>query len=289
MAIQLRVRYYEGLKFIYSVTFGIKVLKVMHIQFIVSIFIMSFFHLTAQVAGDPLSGSYSGFHNGDALSLVIQDPVGNMYSGLMKDSYQSYSLSLMKTGNTIQGTATESSLNLVFQVSGTIPARYADQLILTLAIDVQGTTAVMEIAFSKQSHPTSSAHTVIIMPAMPGGAQHPVQLVGTWTKEELYQSGYGDNYMGAGFSQSMTFLSNGHMAEAGSSAHISGSNYSGQSSGGNNGIIPGVIWYALDNQLYLLVTENGVTQTYHLGRFFVEGNNLLITGTNGEKTLMHKN
>lgn len=260
----------------------------MRIQFIVAIVIMSLFHLTAQVAGDPLSGSYSGSHNGDALFLVIQDPVGNMYSGLMKDSYQSYSLSLVKSGNTIQGTATESSLNLVFQVSGTIPARPTDQLVLTLAIEVQGTPAVMEIAFSKQSHTTSST-LIPTSPTLPGGAQHPVQLVGTWTKEELYQSGYGDNYMGAGFSQSMTFLSNGHMAEAGSSAHISGSNYSGQSSGGNSGVIPGVLWYALDNQLYLLVTENGVTQTYHLGRFFVEGNNLLITGTNGEKTLMHKN
>ena len=120
----------------------------------------------------------------------------------------------------------------------------------------------------------------------PSGASHPQELLGTWTKEELYQSGQGDSYMGASASESMTFLAGGRMAESGSSATISGSNYSGQSSGQGTGVIPGLVWYTIGNQLYLQVTENGQTQNVHLGKYYVENNNMLITGTNGEKILL---
>ena len=113
-------------------------------------------------------------------------------------------------------------------------------------------------------------------------------MIGTWTKEELYQSGYGDAYMGAGTSQSMTFLQGGRMAEAGSSSYISGSDYNGQSSDDGGGVIPGVIWYTIGNQLYMQGTENGRTQTVHLGKYYIENNNMLITGTNGEKILLTK-
>ncbi|HSF89687.1 MAG TPA: hypothetical protein VLA46_09735, partial [Saprospiraceae bacterium] len=94
--------------------------------------------------------------------------------------------------------------------------------------------------------------------------------------------------MGAGFSQSMTFLANGQLSEGGSFATMSGSNYSGQSTGQGAGVIPGVKWYTIGNQLYMQVTENGQTQEVHLGRYYVENNNMLITGTNGEKILLKR-
>ncbi len=243
----------------------------------------------SQISLDPLSGTYSGFSNGDAISLNLQPPSGNAYTGIMKDSYQTYAVALTRNGSAVQGSATESSLGLVFQISGVL---IANQLNLNFAIELQGMKTTMDISFTKEDGAGQAERSMMTNQLnlnFPAGAEHPTALVGRWTKEELYQSGSGDNYMGAGFSQSTTFLSNGQMAEAGSNAHISGSNYSGQSSGGNNDVVPGVLWYTQGNQLYLLVTENGVTQTLHLGKFYIEDQNMLITGTNGEKILMRKN
>lgn len=240
--------------------------------------------INAQTPADPLPGHYTGFFNGDNISLTLQPPSGNAYAGTMKDSYQTYTVSLERHGSQVVGTATESSMGLVFQVKGSI---VENQLNLNFQIVVEGTKAEMDIVFTKAG--TSSAGGAAqLSPQLPANAEHPTALVGTWTKEELYQSGYGDNYMGGGFSQSMTLLANGQVAEGGSNAYISGSNYSGQSSGTANGVIAGVLWYTQGNQIYLLVTEKGVTQTYHLGRYYIEGQSLLITGTNGEKILMQR-
>jgi hypothetical protein len=94
--------------------------------------------------------------------------------------------------------------------------------------------------------------------------------------------------MGAGFSQSMTFLPDGHIAEGASSAYMSGSYYSGQSTGQGSGIIQGLAWYAIGNKLFLQITERGQLQTVQLGTYYIEGNNMLITGTNGEKLLLSR-
>ena len=69
---------------------------------------------------------------------------------------------------------------------------------------------------------------------------------------------------------------------------MSGSNYSGQSTGQGGGIIPGAAWYTIGNQLYLMFTENGQTQNVALGKYYVEGNNMLLTGSNGEKILLSR-
>lgn len=257
---------------------------------IVILFVLSLLSVKvlSQTPSDPLPGNYSGFYNGDALSLVMYAPEGNNYSGTLNDSYQTFSVNLTRSGTTVKGTATESSHGLVFRVSGSI---MDNQLQLQLDIDIQGTPVSMNLTLSKEGAIQASGSTLTSGGAqinLPANAQHPSSLIGTWKKEELYQSGYGDNYMGAGFSQSMTLLPDGQMADAGSNSYISGSNYSGQSSDSNYNVIPDVRWYTIDNQLYLIGFENGAVQTVHLGRWYVEGNNLLITGTNGEKILLQR-
>jgi hypothetical protein len=120
----------------------------------------------------------------------------------------------------------------------------------------------------------------------PQGATFPAALHGKWIKSETYNSGYGDNYMGSTYTQSMTFFSDGGMGDGGSSATMSGNNYSGSSSGEGSGRLPGVGWYAIKNNLYLIAFAEGKWQSVHLGTWYAENNALLITGANGEKQLL---
>jgi len=238
---------------------------------------------------DLLSGDYYAVFNGDNMSLNVEHESGSSYKGLMKDSYQTYQLTLDLSGVAVSGVATESTLGLTFQVTGQVQTA---QLALRFSIEVQGEQKSMDVAFNRSGSapdkPSEHLPQILDEVIFPSGAAHPQELIGTWTKEELYQSGYGDSYMGAGSSQSMTLLEGGRMAEAGSSSYISGSNYNGQSSAGGGGVIPGIGWYTIGNQLYIQVNENGQTQSTHLGRYYVENNSMLITGTNGEKILLTK-
>lgn len=260
----------------------------MRIALLISFFFCSLL-LQAQtsVSNDPLSGQYHANLNGDEIILGINLKAGTSYIGTMTDSHQKYSLNLELSNNiNVTGTAKEYSMGLQFDVTGILDG---DQLSLTFSITVGNEQNQMKIDFAREGSIANGATgTSQTMPALPKDATHPRELIGTWTKEELYQSGYGDNYMGAGFSQSMTFLEDGNLSEGGSSATMSGSNYSGQSTGQGSGIIPGVKWYTIGNQLYMQGTENGQTQEIHLGKYYIENGNMLITGTNGEKVLLKK-
>ncbi len=234
------------------------------------------------------AGHYSAKVDESNLTLIIEPKLAATYTGVLNDGFTSLTLELELTGSTFTGLGKESSTGVEMNVNGEVKG---DQLHFNLVLDPYGEEDDFEVDFTRDnanqkdaaigSNQTSDVN-------FPAGATHPQELLGTWTKEELYQSGYGDAYMGAGSSQSMTFLSGGRMADAGSSSYISGSNYSGQSSGEGGGVIPGVTWYTIGNQLYMQGMENGQMQSVHLGKYYIENNNMLITGTNGEKVLLTK-
>ena len=236
------------------------------------------------------AGHYSAMVNGEKITLTIQHKDGPSYTGTLHDGYTTMDLVLTLSGNMFEGIATVPSQSVNIGVDGEIDG---DQLIFYFIVDPYGEEADDEIIFSRDATssttPTTNSAPVNVAVVFPSGATHPKEMFGTWTKEELYQSGYGDAYMGAGTTQSMTFLAEGRMADAGSSSYISGSDYSGQSSGQGGGVIPGVSWYTIGNQLYLQASENGQTQNIHLGKYYIENNNMLITGTNGEKVLLTRN
>lgn len=251
------------------------------------IVMLPFVRLLAQTS-DPVAGHYTASLNEDPLTLILEQQSGDTYTGTMKDSYQTYTMNLRRSGNMITGTATEASLGLQFEVSGQIQGV---QLPLRFTVDFMGEKTTMDIAFSKTgpvASPVSGGPPSLSDIVFPSDATHPGEIMGTWAKEEMYQSGYGDNFMGAGFTQSMTFLPNGRLADGGSAAYMSGSHYSAQSGGQGDGVIPGLAWYTIGNQIYLLAMENGQTQTLHLGKYYVENNHMLITGNNGEKILLSR-
>jgi hypothetical protein len=244
-------------------------------------------HSQANTGTVRFAGHYSAKVDESNLTLIIEPKVGTTYTGILNDGYTSLTLELEQTGTSFTGIGKESSTGVEMNVAGGIEG---DKLLFTLIVDPYGDGEDVEINFTRDNSGYEEAPGVSnqIQHAIdfPPGATHPQEMLGTWTKEELYQSGYGDSYMGAGSSQSMTFLSGGRMAEAGSSSYISGSNYSGQSEGEGGGVIPDVTWYTIGNQLYMQGIENGQLQNIHLGKYYVENNNMLITGTNGEKILL---
>ncbi len=232
------------------------------------------------------SGTYYGTVNGDAVVMnLLQDDT--TVSGDMKDSQQTYVISGTVTGNSFSGTAVESTNTLNF---GLTAERMDAVLNCKLIVEMNGERAevpfTVEKAMAKESE-TASTQTEKIPEKIlfPAGVTFPVALQGKWTKSETYNSGSGDNYMGSTFSQSMTFYADGSISDNGSSATMSGSDYSGQSADNGTGKIPGVGWYTKGKNLYIIAYAEGKWQSVLLGTWYAENNALLITGSNGNKEL----
>jgi hypothetical protein len=246
-------------------------------------------HAQTSEGSDLLTGNYTASFNEDKLYLSLERKSGSAYAGVMEDSYQTYTLNLRLSGTSVSGTAVESSMNLNFDVAGRVQG---EQLSLSFSFEVAGEKNTMDVVFLRQgADAPSTLNLDDEMPSklsFPSGASHPQEVSGAWAKEEMYNSGSGDSFMGTGFSQTMTLLPDGHIAEGASSSYMSGSYYSGQSTGEGSGIIPGLAWYTMGNKFFLQITENGQLQTVPLGTFYVEGSNMLITGGNGEKLLLSR-
>ena len=123
---------------------------------------------------------------------------------------------------------------------------------------------------------------------LPSGATHDPMVVGKWVQESNYSSGYGDNAFAGMSIQSIIFYADGTIADGGSRAMISGSNYGGDSGNSQQQAIKGVSWYTKTQQLYLVATENGKTETVLLGKYYIEKGAMLLTGQNGKKILLQK-
>lgn len=229
------------------------------------------------------NGTYNGVVNGDPVRMTLSQN-GDAVTGQLRDSYQTYVITGSASGNLLEGAAKESNTGLEFGLSARLES---ETLSGKLVLEAEGATAEVPFVLTREgANPTVSAAGAPI--PFPSGAQHPAELCGGWTQNESYNSGSGDAFMGANFSQSMAFLPGGGLADGGSRASMSGSDYYGQSSGSGSGLLEGVGWYALGNQLYLLVFHQGSWQPVHLGRWYVEGNNLLITGANNQKLLLSR-
>lgn len=234
------------------------------------------------------TGTYYGTANGDNVVMTLEQ-TGNAVTGFMEDSYQHFDIVGTADESQFLGTATENTLQLEFELQA---IKTGDRLDCKLLIDAFGTTSESDFFVEKTAqNANATAEQVNAAPSaipFPSDATFPAALSGTWTQNESYNSGSGDNFMGANFSQSMTFHSDGTLSEGGSSASMSGSNYSNQSSGAGSGKMDGVGWYAKQKNFYLIVFNNGSWTSVHVGTWYAENNHLLITGENGEKLLLSR-
>lgn len=234
------------------------------------------------------TGTYIGSANGDQVRLTLAQN-GETVTGEMKDSYQFFEIAGTAKGLRFTGTATERTLQLQFDF---FAVQSGDLLECKLSIEISGTTNESDFTLQKEDESqvveTDQSNAVSTKIPFPKDATFPAALVATWTQNESYNSGSGDNFMGANFSQSTTFYNDGTISEGGSSASVSGSNYSGQSTGSGSGKVEGAGWYAKQKELYIIVNNNGKWESYLLGTWYTENNHLLLTTVKGEKILLNK-
>jgi hypothetical protein len=253
----------------------------MQLTSFISILILSPMSLISQ---NVFVGKYTGQVNGDNIEMTLQNNGVNSLNGNMKDSQQSYTVNASTNGNKLTGTALESTMGLTFVLDGTLSG---NQISMKMTIEVGGQSNTMLVNFTKQGGSVSQATPQYSKPKLPSNASNDPNLVGNWVKQEHYNSGYGSDAMSGSFSQSMILFANGSVSDGGSRAGVSGSNYSG-SSEGEGQALPNVLWYNIGNQLYLQATENGQSQTVHLGKYYIENGKMLITGANGNKLFLTK-
>ena len=235
------------------------------------------------------NGTFTGLVNGDNAVMVLKVQ-GTKVQGTLKDTYQTFKISGDINGNRLAGDAIEESLGLQTAILGELKG---DEAFMKLVVNFLGQTSETPFQLIRQNKSGSALkaegtpHKPLV--SVPAGGNLDARIVGSWTKNETYNSGYGDNFMGANFSQTMTFLGDGRLAEGASSASMSGSNYSGRSSGGGNNILEGVVWYTKGKNLYLSIKQNAQTQDVLLGSYYIENGKMLITGQDGTKLLLIKN
>ena len=238
-------------------------------------------------------GTYSGQLNGDPVKLILQKLDSKQYKGSMEDSQQKFIINADLKASQLVGFANEESIGLSFQF---IAKMNQHQINVSLFSAEIGMTEPLVFDLQKNQQQTVSnssdqpGEKISTKPLdfkFPKEAQHNQELSGIWRKEDQYNSGFGDNYMGASSSQKLILYSNGSVADGGSQTTISGSNYLGQSEGTFQAL-PNVFWYNVSNQLYLVSIEEGKTNTVHLGKYYIENGAMLITSSNGTKSLFYK-
>lgn len=236
-------------------------------------------------------GTYHGQVNGDPVKLILNVVNTNHYQGTMEDSQQKFMIDAELKESKLSGIATESSMGLNFQFNARLDNHQLTVSLFSEEIGMKEALVFMLERAQLQTTPgtTSTSSTIekVSNFKFPKEAQRHENLVGIWRKEEQYNSGFGDNYMGASSSQKLILFANGAVADGGSQTTISGSNYLGQHTGEFQAL-PNVYWYNISNQLYLVSIDDGKTNTVHLGKYFIENGAMLITNSNGAKSLFYK-
>jgi len=231
---------------------------------------------------NPYVGRFTGTLQGDPISLELASDGPGRLSGQMHDSQQSFVVRAETDNGSIHGTASESTYGITLNLAGKFSG---NTLTLTFTLDGMEMEG-FDVAFTRSADGQSTS--------LPTGAvakddrQRDPALVGTWVNEKIYNSGYGDNFMGSTTITRITLARDGRVYEGASSTTIGGSNYTGQSNGQGGGEVTGVRWYTQDREIWFSVTQEGTTQQARMGRYAIDGANMLVTADNGEKLLFRK-
>ena len=231
----------------------------------------------SSLAAQDFSGTYTGTYNGDPVVLKLSTTAANTYTGTINDSQMTYEVAAQSTGKNLKGTCTEKSLGLNLQLSGVLNGTS-----LSLNLSMMGAIITFDLKkvgaqVAVVAAPSQSIHS---------DARRDPAVVGRWTHQSNYNSGYGQGSMSS--ESVMIFYADGRLADGGSRTVTSGSDWSGSSSDQGSGVVEGVIWYTKGGQLYLQSVINGKTETQLLGKYYIEDGKMLITAQNGNKMLLYK-
>lgn len=236
-------------------------------------------HISSVKAQD-FSGTYNGIYNGDPVVLTLASAGSNTYKGTLNDTHLTYEVAAQATGKNLKGTCSEKSMGLSLEMTGILNGST-----LSLNLSMMGAEIAVELkkAGAAPKPATAAAST---QPKLPAGAQHDPALIGRWVRQSNYNSGYGQGSMSS--ESVMILLADGRLSDGGSRTVTSGSDWSGTSSQEGSGVVEGVLWYNKGKQLFLQVTANGKTETQLLGSYYIEHNNMLVTGQDGTKVLFYR-
>ena len=249
------------------------------------LFLFSLEMMNCVYAQSPFSGTYKGYYNNETIELTLNQVRDNQLNGKLSDASSIYNVVAEFEGNRFAGDAHNPGLGLKPVILGELKNGV---LSIVLVFEIAGTRSEIKVDMQKVPEQKGDENLATTPISIPKNATNDNKFIGTWVKEENYNSGAGSDFMGSTFSQSLTFFEDGTLADNGSAATISGNNYLGQSKSNESIKTPGVVWYTRSNQLYLGVVQNGIQQEVQLGRFYIENGNMLITSSNGTKMLLHK-
>ena len=234
-----------------------------------------------------MEGNYTGAINGATITLSLKKQGDDNYVGTMQDEQQTYAVTAQKEGNCLKGNAVENNLQINIIVSGCLQNNQID---MSFDFSNVGLAQTQKVLFTKNG----SQNTKVVSNQKTATTQNSsnterdLNVAGVWKQEQLYNSGSGDGFFGGSFTQKVVFYNDGGIADGGSQATMSGSDYSGSSSSGYGTKAPGVSWSTQNKHLFITVTQNGQTQTVDVGKYYVENGKMLITSQNGTKTLLLK-
>ncbi|MDX1908069.1 MAG: hypothetical protein SF053_13620 [Bacteroidia bacterium] len=225
------------------------------------------------------AGTYTGTASGEPLTLTITPGDGKILTGKLDDGYQAFDFEAVTKGDSFIGKATLAQNNILVPFTG---ARNAETLTGTLT--VQGQQIAVTLQKQADNSPADPAAPPQDTPPTASRETRDPALAGTWE----YQENRSDPFGGSSFNQRMVLFADGGFGDGGSDASVSGGGGSGLSTDNTVTRIPGVTWYTRGSDLYLTATQNGKTETEKLGKYFIQGGNMMITTDDGRKILFYR-
>ncbi|MBI1226980.1 MAG: hypothetical protein GC192_17245 [Bacteroidetes bacterium] len=231
------------------------------------------------------SGQYNGEYNGDAVQLTLESAGTSKWSGVMTDSEQTYKITATSQGKDLSGKAACEALGISLDLSGRLNGNVLDLKMSFMGVEMP--VALQRSGTTKTPTTNAPSGKTGAMPKLPANAKHDPALVGTWERQENYNSGAGmDGYYSN--SSFLAFNADGTLSDLGGETMVGSNAGSGRAGSGGSGIVPGVKWYTENKGLFLVATDGVQTETARLGRYYIENGTLLITADNGTKQLFYK-
>jgi len=219
------------------------------------------------------SGKYTGNYEGNPIVLALNSSGDNLYDGELNDGTNTFSVTGTGVGPQIKGECKELRSGLTMTMLGTLENGH-----LSLSLGIAGIMLSIHLLKEGTAAPVTDN--------APDGKERDPAIVGRWTRQSQYNSGYGQGSMSS--EASMIFMADGRVADGGTRTVVSGADWSGNSSSEGGTVVEGLIWYSENRQIYLRASKNGQTETQCLGQYYIEDGKMLVTALDGTKVLFYR-
>ncbi len=249
-----------------------------------SIFLSGCIGASGDENNNPLEGNYTTIVEGSKVSLNIKVNNQDEVSGVMEDGINTYQLKAFISEQGFSGVLEELNEGIEMILSGIIIGN-------SLQLDLQMTSPVKAEPFSLTFQKVGSTveESQKSTQKTEKSKERDPRLVGVWVYEQIYNSGYGYEGASMNYYETLVFLEDGRVFSGESGVQVSGSYFSGSSSGPSSSPTD-EFWHTKDNRmLFDSPDENGNLVTTDAGRYFIDDQyRMMVTADNGSKRLWVK-